>query len=513
MMLMQQVFDVKGRPLTNLLYQTMVKWGVDVSQSQKVLGLRVLTDEAEIFFKTPEGEALCAKLSSHSLAVKKAARQREKAETERLRVSQNNLSLASLRLDESDEMDETDASTPEMPLSPPADASTAPEVPADAAADAAAPAASAPMNLLSLHSGVHSEMDASLRAATLSAQRLYVAVAASTAGVDGAEVPRCGREAYIALHRVYNLQLPDVTLTAEPESPVVQIPLPPMIVAAQFPPPEPEPALAEPQPASLIESDGEDPADDGNGTATSGTDSEEDLVPAGAEEQSWEKAAMKLKAEPAPLMGDGETAATSSSTTTTGDAAEGDDGEPQLASFYSDAMPNVRVPRCCRPGAALHFASTMGDITTTVDRAPTALQRTTCGRWVWQANSVLCCCFLQTPMDLYYAKSPRAIGSPRAPAAVESPCAAAVEADFGSTVRRRVQLTRAFTQLRDELGDDGALEVVSEVYDEMSPPRHADSRGQQQEEEQGGEQQRTRTLTTPDQPPYEESNDGKEILF
>ena len=105
MMSMQQVFDVKGRPLTNLLYQTMVKWGVDVSQSQKVLGMRVLTDEAEIFFKTPEGEALCAKLSSHSLAVKKAARQREKAETERLRVSQNNLSLASLRLDESDEMD------------------------------------------------------------------------------------------------------------------------------------------------------------------------------------------------------------------------------------------------------------------------------------------------------------------------------------------------------------------------------------------------------------------------
>jgi hypothetical protein len=116
-------------------------------------------------------------------------------------------------------------------------------------------------------------------------------------------------------------------------------------------------------------------------------------------------------------------------------------------------------------------------------------------------------------MDSYYAKSPRVIGSPRALAAVGSSCAAAVEADFGSTVRRRVQLTRAFTQLRDELGDDGALEVVSEVYDEMSPPRHADSRGQQQEEEQGGEQQRTRTLTTPDQPPYEESNDGKEILF
>lgn len=118
--------------------------------------------------------------------------------------------------------------------------------------------------------------------------------------------------------------------------------------------------------------------------------------------------------------------------------------------------------------------------------------------------------FVQTPMDLYYAKSPRAIESLRAPAAVESPCAAAVEADFGSAVRRRVQLTRAFTQLRDELGDDAALEVVSEVYDEVSPPRHAVSRRHRQEEE---EQQRTRTLTTPDQPPYEESDDGKEILF
>ena len=354
---------MKGRPLTNLLYQTMVKWGVDVSQSQKVLGLRVLTDEAEIFFKSSEGETLCTKLSAHSLAVKKAARQREKAETERLRVSQNNLSPSSLRLDESDEIDETDASTPEMPPSPPADASSALEVPVAAAAPAAAAAAAAdddadddaadaadaaaaddddavaPMSLLSLHSSVHSEMDASLRAATLSAQRLYVAVAASTAGIDGAEVPRCGREAYIALHRVYNLQVPDVAVKAEPKSPVVQIPLPPIIAAAEFPPPEPQPARADRQPAPFIESDGEDPADDGNGTATSGTDSEEDLVTAGAEEQSWEKAAMELKAAVAPMMGSEESAATAA-TATTGDAA-GDDGEPQLAAYYSDAMPMV----------------------------------------------------------------------------------------------------------------------------------------------------------------------------
>ena len=46
---------------------------------------------------------------------------------------------------------------------------------------------------------------AEIRAAALSAQRAYVAVAASEAGVDGAEVPRSGREAYIALYRVYNL--------------------------------------------------------------------------------------------------------------------------------------------------------------------------------------------------------------------------------------------------------------------------------------------------------------------
>ena len=47
-------------------------------------------------------------------------------------------------------------------------------------------------------------MSASVAAATLAAQRAYVAVAASAAGVDGAEVPRSGREAFVALYRCYN---------------------------------------------------------------------------------------------------------------------------------------------------------------------------------------------------------------------------------------------------------------------------------------------------------------------
>ena len=45
----------------------------------------------------------------------------------------------------------------------------------------------------------------------VAAQRAYVTVSASRGGVDGAEVPRSGREVYIALHRCYktdNLQLP-----------------------------------------------------------------------------------------------------------------------------------------------------------------------------------------------------------------------------------------------------------------------------------------------------------------
>ena len=46
----------------------------------------------------------------------------------------------------------------------------------------------------------------------VAAQRAYVTVAASRAGVDGVEVPRTGREVYVALHRCYktgNLDLPE----------------------------------------------------------------------------------------------------------------------------------------------------------------------------------------------------------------------------------------------------------------------------------------------------------------
>lgn len=120
-------------------------------------------------------------------------------------------------------------------------------------------------------------------------------------------------------------------------------------------------------------------------------------------------------------------------------------------------------------------------------------------------------------MYAYYAESP---------SAVESPSAALVQAELGSDVRRRVHLTRAFTQLRDELGEDAALEVVAEVYDEVSPQRFADSRPQDQEEQgleqepqqnlqhdEPGQEQQTRTLTTPEKLPYEISEDGKEVLF
>lgn len=342
----------------------MVKWGVDVSTSQKVLGLRVLMDEAsgnlEIFFKTPEGETLCTKLSAHSLTMKKAARQRERAETEKLRASQNDLSPPSLALDESIEMD---VSEPELPLSPPSDASTtvpaAPAAPAgfdtaDAADAADAAPAPAPMGPPTLHLGVHSEMDASLRATVLSAQKAYVVVAASAAGVDGAEVPRCGREAYIALHRVYNCRsLPDVP--AEPEYPVVQIPLPPVEVG-QLPAPQPAAALAEPQPAlsdpTPMENDDDEAFDDGNGTATSGTDSEEDLVPPGPEEQSWEKAAMELRLA------------------TMESAAPQGDGEPQLSTYYSDSMPTVRAT-IQPPVLRCTLSARVGDTATTFNPCST----------------------------------------------------------------------------------------------------------------------------------------------
>ena len=126
-------------------------------------------------------------------------------------------------------------------------------------------------------------------------------------------------------------------------------------------------------------------------------------------------------------------------------------------------------------------------------------------------------------METYYAKSPSAGASEPA----GSPGATAMESEFGLDVRRRVQLTRAFTQLRDELGDEGASEVVAEVYDEVSPPRFADAPKAAElpaerpvetklttttTEEQMVEDQK-RTLLTPDKPPYEASEDGKEILF
>ena len=127
-------------------------------------------------------------------------------------------------------------------------------------------------------------------------------------------------------------------------------------------------------------------------------------------------------------------------------------------------------------------------------------------------------------METYYDKSPSAGASEPA----GSPGATAMESEFGLDVRRRVQLTRAFTQLRDELGDEGASEVVAEVYDEVSPPRFADAPKAAElppverpvetklttttTEEQMVEEQK-RTLLTPDKPPYEASEDGKEVLF
>lgn len=334
---------MKGRPLTNLLYQSMVKWGVDVSNSQKVLGLRVLTDEAsgslEIFFKTPEGETLCSKLSEHSLAMKKAARLREKAEAEKLNAPHSDLSTATTSLDETGESEQ------ELTSPPPAASATAPAArveTVDAHTPAAAPALS-PTRSLALRAGVRSEMDASLRDETLSVQRAYVAVTASSAGVDGAEVPRSGREVYISLHRVYNLQ----QLSAESEMvpDVVQIPLPP-IDSQQPPPSEPEAPLAEPSPApsapKLIEFDDEDSDADDNATATSETDSDEDLVIPGPEEHSWIKAGMLATRETQAKEKEA--------------AVADDDGEPQLSTYYSDSRPMVRArPVPHSPCKSRHF--------------------------------------------------------------------------------------------------------------------------------------------------------------
>ena len=257
------VFDAKGRPLTNLLYQTMERWGVDRSLSGKVLGLRVLTDEQsgalDITFKTPEGEDLCAVLSAHSLAMKKAERLREKQESEALRQAQRDLETVAQALEEAALVPppEEPVAAPEELVAPPAVAAaptTASSQPATVAA--VVPAAVIPPRppALTSRAGLSSEMDATLRTATLSAQRAYVTVAASAAGVDGAEVPRSGREGYIALHRVYNLHQPkttDAVAKAAAAEPVVQIPLPPLNEPAAAPPapaaaPAPAPSPADP---------------------------------------------------------------------------------------------------------------------------------------------------------------------------------------------------------------------------------------------------------------------------
>ena len=57
---------------------------------------------------------------------------------------------------------------------------------------------------------------AAAKAVTVAAQRAYVAVAASAAGVDGAGVPRSGREAFVALYRCYNRDQPGPLPAAAP---------------------------------------------------------------------------------------------------------------------------------------------------------------------------------------------------------------------------------------------------------------------------------------------------------
>ena len=57
---------------------------------------------------------------------------------------------------------------------------------------------------------------AAAKAATVAAQRAYVTVAASAAGVDGAGVPRSGREAFVALYRCYNRDQPGPLPAAAP---------------------------------------------------------------------------------------------------------------------------------------------------------------------------------------------------------------------------------------------------------------------------------------------------------
>ena len=285
------VFDGKGKPLCNLLYQSMERWGVDRSLSGKVLGLRIMTDRQELFFKTTDGDDLCSALSQHSLAMKKAERQKVREAEEELRAAKEDLRAVTQAMEDSlakdeepEEVEEVGGQVEEKERS----ASPPPPPPVSPRVD------------------VCRSMDAAMKAATLSAQRGYVRTVASTAGVDGAEVPRSGREAYIALHRVYNLeQIPAV----EPAEEVEQIPLPPIDVPASAS--VLERAVAQ---VGAIEFEGLVPDESGNATATSETDSED------------------------------ETAAVSGTT---------HEGEPRLESFYGGGKPMVRFHL---PGASASHA-------------------------------------------------------------------------------------------------------------------------------------------------------------
>ena len=284
------VFDGKGNPLCNLLYQSMERWGVDRSLSGKVLGLRIMTDSQELFFKTNDGDDLCSALSQHSLAMKKAERQKVRDAEEELRAAKEDLRAVTQAMEDSlakdgkpEEVEEVEGQEKERPASSPPPPPVSPRV------------------------DVCRSMDAAMKAATLSAQRGYVRTVASTAGVDGAEVPRSGREAYIALHRVYNLeQIPAVEAAQEVE----QIPLPPIDVPASAS--VLERAVAQ---VGAIEFEGLVPDESGNATATSETDSEDETAAA------------------------------------TGTAHE---GEPRLESFYGGGKPMVRFPLTCASSSHAH---------------------------------------------------------------------------------------------------------------------------------------------------------------
>ena len=81
-------------------------------------------------------------------------------------------------------------------------------------------------------------------------------------------------------------------------------------------------------------------------------------------------------------------------------------------------------------------------------------------------------------MESYYARKPPLSPASAASAAASPRALQQLESEFGPDVARRVHLTRAFTQLRDELGEAGAAVVAAEVEDELSPPRFAGRNGQ-----------------------------------